>query len=191
LFFGLLERSSLGPPFGFSAILFYGLFVGAVLGLLGAMVGGLLSMVNFRSTTEILRPNQGMRNSLKNALIVSLLLALLAGLFGWNTSGPERIDGVATYFGLVWPISFLYFGGSAFLHHVTLRLLVSYYNILPLNLSLFCDEMTQRILLRRVGGGWVFIHRYLLEYFSSLQNESEPFMDSRETNILSKHAKIS
>jgi hypothetical protein len=36
------------------------------------------------------------------------------------------------------------------------------------------DAMAERILLRRVGGGWEFIHRYLLEYFASLEGEGKP-----------------
>jgi hypothetical protein len=28
-----------------------------------------------------------------------------------------------------------------------------------------------RIFLRRVGGGYIFIHRYLMEYFASLTEE--------------------
>jgi len=31
---------------------------------------------------------------------------------------------------------------------------------------------TERILLRKVGGGYIFIHRLLLDYFASLDNAS-------------------
>jgi hypothetical protein len=34
------------------------------------------------------------------------------------------------------------------------------------------DAMKDRILLRRVGGGWVFIHRTLLDYFASLHPDN-------------------
>jgi hypothetical protein len=30
------------------------------------------------------------------------------------------------------------------------------------------DFATERILLRKVGGGYIFVHRLLLDYFSSL-----------------------
>lgn len=34
--------------------------------------------------------------------------------------------------------------------------------------------MADRIFLRRVGGGWVFIHRTLLDYFASLHPDATP-----------------
>ncbi len=33
----------------------------------------------------------------------------------------------------------------------------------------FLDDATDRLLLRRVGGGYLFIHRLLLEYFARLE----------------------
>ena len=53
------------------------------------------------------------------------------------------------------------------LHHVVLRRMLSRNKILPFHLDSFNDEMSERIILRRVGGGWVFIHRYLLEHFAA------------------------
>jgi hypothetical protein len=40
-----------------------------------------------------------------------------------------------------------------------------------LDIEHFLDYATERILLRRVGGGYVFVHRLLQEYFASLQPE--------------------
>ncbi len=34
--------------------------------------------------------------------------------------------------------------------------------------------MVGRIFLRRVGGGWVFIHRTLLDFFASLYLDATP-----------------
>jgi hypothetical protein len=33
-------------------------------------------------------------------------------------------------------------------------------------------QTTDRILLRKVGGGYIFIHRYLLEYFAGLEGRA-------------------
>ena len=35
----------------------------------------------------------------------------------------------------------------------------------------FLDHSTERIFLRKVGGGYIFIHRLLQEYFASLYEE--------------------
>jgi hypothetical protein len=34
------------------------------------------------------------------------------------------------------------------------------------NLARFLDQATSLVFLRKVGGGYVFIHRLLLEYFA-------------------------
>jgi hypothetical protein len=38
----------------------------------------------------------------------------------------------------------------------------------PLRYATFLDHAAARVLLRRVGGGWVFVHRLLLDYFAGL-----------------------
>jgi hypothetical protein len=35
----------------------------------------------------------------------------------------------------------------------------------------FLDEAAERLLLRKVGGGYIFVHRLLLEYFASLEKK--------------------
>ena len=42
---------------------------------------------------------------------------------------------------------------------------------LPWNLPRFLDYAAERILLRKVGGGYIFIHRLLLDYFASLDED--------------------
>ena len=39
---------------------------------------------------------------------------------------------------------------------------------LPANLTRFLDYVASLILMHKVGGGYIFIHRYLLEYFAEL-----------------------
>ena len=91
-----------------------------------------------------------------------LIFGLLGGLGGGMSVGLRS--------GLFW------FGGRAVLRHYTLRFLLSYANILPFPFSdkkliAFLDAMAERLILRRVGGGWIFIHRTLLEYFAELMPE--------------------
>jgi hypothetical protein len=39
---------------------------------------------------------------------------------------------------------------------------------LPLDTVRFLEYATERIFLRRVGGGYIFVHRLLQEHFASL-----------------------
>jgi hypothetical protein len=50
-----------------------------------------------------------------------------------------------------------------------LRLLLWRSGVFPRDIAAFCDSCAERILLRRVGGGWIFVHRMLLEYFAELE----------------------
>jgi hypothetical protein len=43
----------------------------------------------------------------------------------------------------------------------------------PLRYARFLDYAAGRIFLRKVGGGYIFVHRLLLEYFASLEPEEE------------------
>jgi hypothetical protein len=62
-------------------------------------------------------------------------------------------------------------GGTAFIQHFTLRLILHRTGQLPWHLVPFLNYCVDRIFLRRVGGGYIFIHRYLLEYFASLESQ--------------------
>jgi hypothetical protein len=62
----------------------------------------------------------------------------------------------------------LRFGGHACLRHFALRLVLWQKHLAPLHYVRFLDYATARIFLRKVGGGYVFIHRMLLEYFAAL-----------------------
>jgi hypothetical protein len=64
-------------------------------------------------------------------------------------------------------------GGSGglgiFLQHFILRFWLWRTNNLPRNLVTFLDDAAERLLLRKVGGGYIFIHRLLLDYFAALE----------------------
>ena len=62
----------------------------------------------------------------------------------------------------------LLIGGWACIQHTVLRLLLWRSGAIPWNYSQFLDFATERILLRKVGGGYIFVHRMLLDYFASL-----------------------
>ena len=68
---------------------------------------------------------------------------------------------------------FLYLGGLAFIKHWILRVLLKHYNYTPApwRYVAFLDYAAQRILLRRVGGGWIFIHRMLMEHIAQLDDD--------------------
>lgn len=60
-------------------------------------------------------------------------------------------------------------GGIACIQHIALRFLLWRFKCLPWNYSRFLDSAAERILLCKVGGGYIFHHRLLRDYFASLE----------------------
>jgi hypothetical protein len=131
-------------------------------------------------------PNQGIRQSARTALIAGLFAGLVFGLsaglvfgliYGLGpgvsmglVSGRFFVMAVGLFMGLV---SGLGYGGYACLSHGALRLVLWRTGALPLRTITFLDYATERIFLRRVGGGYFFVHRLQQEYFAGLEASSK------------------
>jgi hypothetical protein len=147
--------------------------------LLGGMSGGLIGGLRGKRIESRSSPNQGLRWSIKNALLAGLLFwiggwfvfGLSWGLFfsfaGGLISGLSYGAVLGLSFGLIFAIvGALWYGGLAVVQHYTLRLIITLNKHLPWNLAPFLDHCAGRIFLQKVGGGYIFIHRLLLEYFA-------------------------
>jgi hypothetical protein len=180
----------LGPVLG--GLLFVLVFVVVALSP-GWLFGGLITDQIVNRTV----PNEGIQRSLRNALIsvpiFGLAFGLYGGLFGllWEllfelASGPlnklVRLPGqvlglLGTNGGLLFGLLFglaggldgwMRNGGSAYLKHYVLRFLLWLNDYAPPNYIRFLDYATERVFLRKVGGGYIFTHRLLMEYFAML-----------------------
>jgi hypothetical protein len=65
-------------------------------------------------------------------------------------------------------VALLIYGGINVMNHFFLRFMLWVNGAIPWKLVDFLDHAVERIFLRRVGGGYIFIHRTLLEYFANL-----------------------
>lgn len=61
---------------------------------------------------------------------------------------------------------FLIYGGFTVLMHDVLRLWLAVRTPLPFNLEGMLERAVELGLLRRVGGGYMFLHRTLLDHFA-------------------------
>jgi hypothetical protein len=59
-------------------------------------------------------------------------------------------------------------GGSAVIKHYALRVIFWLSGYTPFAFIKFLDQCARLILVNKVGGGYIFIHRMLLEYFAEL-----------------------
>ena len=131
------------------------------------MVFGLYNVVRKGEISTRLAPNEGMRCSLRSALFMGLVSGLLLSppivLLDPNDSWPGEWPEYALEIGFIFGLGK---GGFAYFQHFILRFLLWHNNDAPFRYIRFLDFAAERILLRKVGGGYIFVHRMLLEYFA-------------------------
>jgi hypothetical protein len=132
----------------------YGLSLGLLFGLSLGFINGLISGLISRLSVEMI---SGLRDELISGLISGLSVGLVNGLISGLSVG--LVNGMRQY------------GGETVVRHYVLRWLLARQRVLPFpfqdrELIAYLDAMAERLLLRRVGGGWMFIHRTLLDYFA-------------------------
>lgn len=180
MFWGLLL---IGPFFGLLGGLLLGLFFGLFDGLLVA----LSTKTNVGGRTQ---PNKGIWDSLRNGLLVGLLTGLIFLLFFWLLAAPLGMPNISLAmglsFGLLFGSSFgLISGLYTIIQHIILRRMLQNEGVLPSysgwlswlllgNYAQFLDYCADIFLLRKVGGGYIFIHRTLQEYLAKRWAESNP-----------------
>ncbi|MBW4504855.1 MAG: NACHT domain-containing protein [Scytonema hyalinum WJT4-NPBG1] len=177
----------------FFVFVFTLLFSGLIYGLIGGLIGGLISVfISGLRGDDLDRrtvPNQGIFNTIKNAGIFALIGGLIGGLISVfielilyrnlniYISPPSRVSGVNRLIGLLYEGSFFYglnfalIPGLAVIKHFTLRLILYFKKYIPWNYARFLDYATERILLQKVGGGYIFIHRLLQDHFAQMEFE--------------------
>jgi len=128
-------------------------------------------------------PNQGIARSARNGLritlgvglasgvVVGLIYALIFGIVEYTyglqggllaglLTGASHGLGIGLFCGLV-------YGGFAWIQHWVLRTILWVSGAMPWNYTRFLDFAAERIFLHKVGGGYIFMHRLLQEYFGT------------------------
>jgi MFS family permease len=169
LIFGLVYGVIIGLGSG-TGTLIGGLIVGLTIGLVVGMFGGLSKVtIEVRNT-----PAAGIRTSWKNYLLIWLIFALIVGLtIGMISWRFERLF-VGLIFGIIGGLIFgLLYGGGFLIKHYISRWLLFRSGNLPWKLVDFLNYCTERIFLHKVGGGYIFIHRMLMEHFADMAQVRE------------------
>ena len=163
---------------GLILILVFGLGCALTFAVVFGLIGGFLGEVIDRDKVVNISPNEGIHLSLKNGLKIYgyfggvVGVGVMIGLF----LGREPLDVASwSFFGLWLSGVFgLKRGGSAVLKHYSLRLILWLTGATPslARFIPFLDHCAKLILLKKVGGGYMFIHRSLLEYFAALPHDN-------------------
>lgn len=119
-----------------------------IIWLIGALIEALIEgLTRGFENSEIetkTSPNEGIWKSVRNAIRFGLIVGLIFRLIS---------------------------GGNACIKHFSLRLILYCNNYIPWNYAHFLDYATDRIFLQKVGGGYIFIHRMLMEHFAQMELE--------------------
>ena len=172
--------------------LHYGLVFGTISGLIVGIAAILTSMLKSGWSSTMLpenqhtKPNEGIARSGRNALLGACFFAPIGGI----ASGLACAIG----FGLIgqlpkWPVMGLAFalmlaimlfvifvtahGGIAWIEHYTLRGYLRHAGSLPLNAVRFLNSASEYALMRRIGGGYMFTHRLVLEHFARMYQSGQ------------------
>ena len=163
------------------------------------LVSGLIAALTDVATEIVMAPYQFALRSPKYIVIIRLLSWLFAGLLlglsferlrygigklvmdGLNAepimNGPHikpmSILAAGPVIGLgLGLIAELWFRILALIEGFALRFTFYRKGYTPWNLGRFLDYAAERIFLRKVGGGYIFVHRLLQDYFASLYQEA-------------------
>ncbi|HEY9606965.1 MAG TPA: hypothetical protein V6C85_35475, partial [Allocoleopsis sp.] len=106
-------------------------------------------------------------------LLGGLIGGILVGGFGFILD-PKLEELVVVVRGVyVGILCTLIFGGFACIQHFFLRWVLVSEDSMPWNYAHFLDYAAERIFLQKVGGGYIFIHRLLMEHFAQMEVESQ------------------
>jgi DNA polymerase III delta prime subunit len=145
-----------------------GLTGGLVGGLAGALVGGLGIGLGGNEVDSRTTPNQGVHRSARSMFVIGPGLGIILGMALGMVGGFSLGLG----FGIAGGMGFgMDYGGRTVFQHYTLRFLLARKGYVPFRLVPFLDYCVDRIFLRRVGGGYIFVHRLLMEHFASLYTQ--------------------
>ena len=178
--YNLMLEPMLGLTFGLMFWLMGGLML--VMSILDMMLVVMLGVILGLMLGVILGLMLGLMFWLIFGLMFGMfwLIALMGGLIGqvigypmgWlmiGLMGGLSLRLIGLTFGL---IDRVVNGGKDCIQHFSLRLVLYRNKYIPWNYARFLDYAADRIFLQKVGGGYIFIHRMLMEHFAQMKPEN-------------------
>lgn len=134
------------------------------LGIAGCLIGSLIGGIKTRQIQSDFVPNQRMQLTSHSGTFLGigvwLIIVLVAPIMGSDMGFVYGfLSGLCV---------FLWYGGLDLIQHRILRLILYYEGYTPRDYVSFLDYTVSELsFMQKVGGGYSFSHRYLLEYFAS------------------------
>ena len=104
-------------------------------------------------------------------LFIKLILTIYLGHSNVDSLDESYRLNIQSIITIIWGtgILFLYFAFSTFVQHLGLRIILVLTKNSPWNYANFLDYATERLFMQKVGGGYKFIHRMLMEHFANMK----------------------
>jgi DNA polymerase III delta prime subunit len=168
--------------------LYIGLYNGLFIGILFGLIGGLSFGIRPTAITQTTFPGQNISSSVMFSFIVFMIFVFIFEVFSgldyllekllFNNLSNSLINVPFDTLTLniynlllIGIFAGLLYGGYALIQHYVLRFFLTRDNLLPGRLIPFLDYCTDLIFLRRVGGGYIFVHRLLMEHFAAMYKD--------------------
>ncbi|MEQ9481050.1 NACHT domain-containing protein [Coleofasciculus sp. F4-SAH-05] len=136
-------------------------------GLMSFIFSVFISLFNVLTAEKIedsLAPNYRVKEASKTAFLSSILFCLSSIIAFQRPATYYRF--ISCILGFLACLSYL-----PLLKHLSLRLVLWHSGAIPWNYAHFLDYAADRIFLQKVGGGYIFIHRMLMEHFAQMELE--------------------
>ena len=128
-------------------------------------IAAIYSGIYFRKRDRRDKPLLGYWQKEKLSVITSLVFGIWVG---YLNAGTPLIMGILI------GIAALTIFGRDYIQYTALRIMFYRNNSMPWNYRPFLEFCTERIFLRRVGFGYIFIHRLLMEHFAEMEPNTKP-----------------
>lgn len=140
------------------------LFRGSIISFVFFLISG---VINGKVERRI-APNQGIYTSIKNGIAIGLISGFTAGMLISLSLGTRY----GLLFGIIFGVNlFILTGGITAFCHYNLRLILSYKDMILFDYINFLNYISKILLMKKVGGGYVFYHRMLMEHFANMKLE--------------------
>jgi hypothetical protein len=184
---GIIAGLLAGLFAGITSALLVGLAVLIVVSGVGGLVGGLAPQ-QLSDRTRLV-PNEGTWRSGRRGLLLVLSAVIVMGVAAglvFGVAGRSLLDLLYGWLfgmllgsgaGAIFGVAFSRVGGrtgiAAFLQHFVLRFYLWRLKLLPWRLVDFLDEAAERVLLYRVGGNYIFVHRLLRDVLAEAPSSEQ------------------
>lgn len=149
-----------------------GLTVGIILYelLIFALIAGLVGGLSKGPEIEkIAIPNQGIWRSATNARFLFCAVGTVGTGLAWPYAyNLYELVSVGVAIGVLAGLGGGWFSGLVLIQHLILRVMIWWQGHIPWNYARFLNYATERTFLQKVGGGYRFIHRLLMDHLARM-----------------------